>query len=195
MEEWLPVVGTDLPYDVSREGQVRSLRYDPPRHLQPQVNSSGYLRVALKIDGKTRWRGVHRLVAAAFIGPAPAGTEVNHRNGNKNDNSVENLEYIDHGDNILHFCNQRDEGAWVKQWAVKPEVPRYTKPRPEPKERVSERRKLTADDVAAITRRILAGEKTRALAAEYRVAQNTIWRISRGLTYNSKSDRAPSTRE
>ncbi len=68
------------------------------RALTPGDNGRGYLRV--KFAG--RLHCVHRLVAVAFLGPVPAGKEVNHKDGDKLNNRPENLEYVTRSQNMLH---------------------------------------------------------------------------------------------
>ena len=53
-------------------------------------------------NGQRVMRSVHRLVAEAFIGPCPEGLEVNHKNGQKQDNRPENLEYVTTAENLSH---------------------------------------------------------------------------------------------
>jgi hypothetical protein len=56
--------------------------------------------------GKTKkrlWRRVHRVVAQTFIGKIPKGMEINHVNGNKHCNSVDNLEIVSRQQNITHY--------------------------------------------------------------------------------------------
>lgn len=65
-------------------------------------HSHGYLAVSLHSGNKDRMFLVHRLVVAAFIGPIPPKMEVNHKNGNKKDNRVENLEIVTRQCNIDH---------------------------------------------------------------------------------------------
>lgn len=66
-------------------------------------NHDGYYRVSMKVGGRKIARFVHGLVAEAFIGEKPnEKITVNHKNGIKNDNRVENLEYMTVKENIHH---------------------------------------------------------------------------------------------
>lgn len=65
-------------------------------------NKTGYLMISFRIKQKTAMRSVHRLVAAAFLGPPPDGYQVNHIDGNKLNNSPTNLEYVTPSANIKH---------------------------------------------------------------------------------------------
>ena len=103
-EEWRSVVG-EL-YEVSNLGGVRRSRPrgdgHKPGQLSPVVRSSGYPTVCLYKDKRRRDIEVHALVANAFIQQRPAGWEVNHRDGNKENNTVTNLEYLTHSENQRH---------------------------------------------------------------------------------------------
>ena len=90
-------------YEVSESGFVRNIdmRY---RVLKGGRTDKGYLIVQLRYNGRSYGRTVHSLVANAFL-PKPEGDleyEVNHRDGNKEDNSCQNLEWMTHGDNVRH---------------------------------------------------------------------------------------------
>mgnify|MGYP001809888964 CR=1 FL=1 len=111
LEHWLPVVGFEGAYEVSNLGNVRSLsrqikmkdgrtRYKSGVCLKPRPNPAGYLRVGL--GGNARDRYIHALVAEAFIGPRPKGLDVNHIDGDKTNNAVDNLEYCTRKVNINH---------------------------------------------------------------------------------------------
>lgn len=70
--------------------------------MSPADNGKGYLILNLRVDGGNKCKAIHRLVAEAFI-PNPLNLpEVNHIDGNRQNNSVENLEWITHGNNIKH---------------------------------------------------------------------------------------------
>ena len=87
-----------------------SQRYNPKgdlRILRPRIHPSGYLYYGLFVGigpNKQRlWRRGHRLVAATFLGPIPKGKEVNHKDGNKNNNVPENLDYMTRSENLYHY--------------------------------------------------------------------------------------------
>ncbi len=102
--EWRPIPEYEGLYEVSSDGQVRSLQRNTTmgKILAQQLNNSGYLRVNLTRDGRSKYRYVHHLAAYTFIGPRPKGMDVNHKNGLKTDNRAENLEYLSRRENMKH---------------------------------------------------------------------------------------------
>lgn len=105
-EEWRKVVGWPA-YEVSNMGNVRRVggqRLPQGMRLRKlKLSKSGYMEVALWSggSGKTSHYLVHRLVAAAFIGPA-GGRDVNHIDADRKNNRVENLEYVTKRQNVYH---------------------------------------------------------------------------------------------
>jgi hypothetical protein len=97
MENWKPLKNTN--YLVSDKGRVYSKRSS--KVLTPQVNQYGYHQLTLYIDGAKINKRVHRLVAEVFLGESN-GLQVNHINGIKTDNSIENLEYVTSKQNHEH---------------------------------------------------------------------------------------------
>jgi hypothetical protein len=94
---------------ISTKGRVVSVLHD--REIKPYISNRGYLRVALCLNRKLKNYHVHRLVAEAFI-PNPNGyTDVDHIDGNKLNNNVENLQWLSRGDNIRKAGNKRFCGA------------------------------------------------------------------------------------
>ena len=105
-EEWRDVIAFEGWYQVSNCGNVRRARAGKRtyvgRLLKPSRRKSGHLTVYLRKEGDDLQREVHRLVAAAFIGPCPDGKEVNHIDGNPANNHADNLEYVTRSENVLH---------------------------------------------------------------------------------------------
>lgn len=89
--EWRPVVGYEDFYEVSSEGQLRSLRRN--RIMKGSPNEQGYLLVSLSRDGGFKTHAIHRVVAEAFLGSRPEGLETRHLDGNNTHNAVSNLAY------------------------------------------------------------------------------------------------------
>lgn len=104
-EIWKPVLGYEGLYEVSNLGRVRSYhestrRRRAPFHYLSPGNVRGYRQLILCKDGEKRVGLVHRLVAEAFLGPAPIGTpQINHRDFNKSNNRPENLEWVTQTEN------------------------------------------------------------------------------------------------
>lgn len=105
-EIWKPVVGYEGIYSVSTLGNVRrelhSRRAYAGRLLKIWTHKSGYLSCGLMKDRKLKHWKVHQIVAFAFLGPRPVGKEINHKDGNRTNNTPKNLEYITHQENVTH---------------------------------------------------------------------------------------------
>ena len=101
-EEWRPVEGTNGKYDVSNFGRVRT-NSQRPGLLTLTKQASGYLYAMVELaNGKPKNCRVNRLVAQHFI-PNPENLpEVNHIDGNKENNHVSNLEWTDRSHNVKH---------------------------------------------------------------------------------------------
>ena len=127
MEEiWKDKKDYEEHYQVSNCGRVKSIRFGKERILKPVPNSFGYLFVKLCKDGKAKAFTVHRLVAEAFLDNPNNYKEVNHKDENKTNNVVTNLEWCDRKYNQNYGtrtekCSkpvlQYDlEGNFIKEW-------------------------------------------------------------------------------
>lgn len=105
MEIWRDVVGFEGLYKVSNYGNVLSVKSN--RLLKP-FDNKGYLRVQLWKDGKCFKRLVHRLVAEAFLEKPGDGYQVNHKDLNKKNNHVDNLEWVIPEENVRHAIETID---------------------------------------------------------------------------------------
>lgn len=104
-EEWKPIEGTDGTYEVSNSGKIRSNNYlghGGQKELSLAKDQKGYLRVRIFMDGIRKTVKVHREVAKAFIPNPNNKPEVNHKDGNKENNRVDNLEWSTSLENTLH---------------------------------------------------------------------------------------------
>lgn len=101
MPIWKDIENYETLYQVSDEGMVRRLYSDGSfRELKIIVGNHGYPMVNLSKQGMARVYLIHRLVAAAFIGPCKDKDTVNHKDWNRTNNSVHNLEYMSNAENL-----------------------------------------------------------------------------------------------
>lgn len=98
MREWKQVPGFPC-YEVSNDGFVRNIN---TKNLLSQQTKRGYLCVSLYENGKKFQTGVHRIVALAFVDNPLKKPQVNHIDGNKQNNSYDNLEWCTAKENRIH---------------------------------------------------------------------------------------------
>ena len=103
-EEWRDIKGYEGKYQVSNKGRVKTLLHRMP-FLLAQSEKNGYKHVML-----VGWKGytVHFLVAQAFIPNPNNYNAVHHKNHNRSDNRVENLEWMDRGEHQAMHNRERD---------------------------------------------------------------------------------------
>lgn len=145
-EIWKDIEGYEGLYQVSNLGNIKSLKrktwngyifvQKEDLILKPGLNAKKYLYVSLSKDNKTHTYRVHRLVAQTFIPNPENKPQVNHIDGNKSNNNVDNLEWCTNSENQIHAfklglkpsfigsknpnckkINQYDlDGNFIKQW-------------------------------------------------------------------------------
>lgn len=184
-EEWKEIPGYEGLYEVSDQGRIRSVRKTtntyPGRILKPAQNRNGYLQVCLSRNNKSHWRYIHRLVMAAFERDAPE-LQVNHKNGDRRDNRLANLEYVTPSENIRHSFEVLDR------------VRKGSPPRPRGEE--NPRAILTWEKVRHIRRLYKTGEHSqRKLAQAFGVSRSAIENIVSHKTWRTPptTDDAPSS--
>jgi hypothetical protein len=117
MEIWKKIVGYEQSYEISNKGNIRSVtrlveRSSPTgvktfytynsKPLYAALTKKGYLRVGLYKNSIKNNHQIHRLVAINFIDNPENKEQVNHINGIKTDNSMENLEWVSNYENFRH---------------------------------------------------------------------------------------------
>ena len=101
MTIWKDIEGTTN-YEISSNGNVRNKT--TKKILKGRKSKSGYLQVSIKFDGEEKFKNkyIHRLVAEAFIENKYNKKEVNHKDGNKLNNNLDNLEWVTSSENQKH---------------------------------------------------------------------------------------------
>lgn len=106
MEKWKSIEGYENKYLISDSGNVKSLvdknGEKTNKILKPRIAKNGYLYVNLWKKSKSKTKKIHRLVAEAFI-PNPNNCPcINHKDGNKQNNNINNLEWCTYSENAKH---------------------------------------------------------------------------------------------
>jgi hypothetical protein len=164
-EVWKSIPEYEGLYEASTHGRIRSCyaktgwkkAIGKAKYiLKPNLVRGNYHAVNVWKDGKCKYAKVHRLVASAFFGPSDLC--VNHKDGNKINNSVSNLEWVSISENTRHAIHVLKVPMQLSN-------------------------KLSLSDVLAIKRRLKRGEYQRVIAQSYGVKQAAISDIATGKTW------------
>lgn len=179
-EIWKDIEGYEGLYQVSNYGRVKSFdqfinqknnskALRKGRILKQSKNKDGYLRLRLVKNKKGKTFFVHRLVAKTFISNPRKLNEVNHKDGNKENNNADNLEWCNRSENISHAYKL---GLEQKYYGTD-----------------SHRALFTLEEINQIRLKYIPRSRkygARALAREYGVNRTTIERILRKETYKNE---------
>jgi len=164
-EHWTPVKGYETLYEITETGQVRSWafggwrRRTAPKLLKWRINTFGYATVALSNGPGTKpWNVlVHRLVALNFI-PNPANApQINHKDSNKLNNHISNLEWVTQRENLRH------------SWRVGTHVSKRGE--------FARHAKLKQADIDQIQAAFKAGRTGPSIAKQFSISPNHAYRI------------------
>ena len=129
-EIWKDIKDYEGHYQVSNLSRVKSIKFGKERILKPVTDRHGYLIVGLWKNNKQKTYKVHRLVAEAFLPNTDNLTQINHKDENKSNNNVNNLEWCDckynntYGTRIERISKRRSktvlqydlEGNFIREW-------------------------------------------------------------------------------
>lgn len=173
---WRPVVGYENIYEVSNTGLVRSLnhfvehsdgkhRIQKGRVLKTSISNKGYVQVSLSYRKNKFHTGVHRLVAAAFVGNPENKNQVNHKDGDKSNNLVDNLEWCTNQENVIHAVqhNLNNPNFGEKHHNCR----------------------LTNKQIIELKRKLTEGQTGASIAREYKMSAAAVSKINKGKTYKN----------
>ena len=173
--EWKEIKGYEGSYEVSNLGEVRSMdrniKYSngtivpyKGKLKKQSIDKYGYAYVGLYLNQNHKQGMIHRLVANAFIDNIDNKPQINHIDGNKLNNHVDNLEWVTAQENLTHAVdiglldNVSGEGHY--------------------------KAKLTNKDVVKIRQRVSNGENYQSIADDYGVVKSTIGFLINGKTWS-----------
>ena len=171
MPEWKPIPGFEGLYEISDEGHIVRIAthgLNPKairRPINPHKKPEGYLAVDIQRQQERSRFYLHRLIWTAFRGPIPSGLEVNHKDGDRANNSLDNLELVTRSANMLHCFEE-----------LSPSLNRV-------RGTEHHKAKLTPEDVRQIVSLHRSGTSQRELARQYGVSKNAIRLILKGRNW------------
>ena len=165
-ETWIPSIQFGDLYEVSSLGRVRALKdrrgTKAGTVLKPRITKDGYVKVVLRNSPEHRAWFVHRLVYASFIGVTCDEVQIDHIDGDKQNNSIINLEAVSR---LVNMRRSFDNGRNVARGSS------------------AGLAKLTECDVAKIKRRLALGEQHNKIALDFSISPTTVGRIAAGRTW------------
>lgn len=122
--EWKPVKDFEDYYLINRNGEVFSIR--SKIIMKTRIGTDGYVFINLKVKGKNYTKKIHRLVALTLIENPFNLPQINHKDGNKTNNNVNNLEWVNAKQNCLHAINTNLRNSFKEENNIKCKLNRNT---------------------------------------------------------------------
>ena len=173
------ILGFDYEYIVKRDGSIIShARYNNKNMIMKQhLSYDGYKNIGLILNGKTTAHRVHRIVASAFVPNPENKPYINHKDGNRENNNCDNLEWCTQKENANHSINV------LHKWS------RSEKQSKAAQELGIKRRKLTMEDAREIRRlHNEDGISSIKLGKMFKLSKACILRIIRYESYKESED-------
>lgn len=120
-EEWREIIWYESYYKISNLWNIKSFKkgkwwLGDGRLLKPCLWKIWYMVINLCKNNKVKQYYMHQLLAKMFISNIDNRVEVNHKNGIRSDNSLDNLEWCTHSENIKHSYDVLNVKSWFKKW-------------------------------------------------------------------------------
>ncbi len=174
-ETWRDIPGLEGAYQASNFGRIKSLerfnrggKYTRARVLKQHL-SAGYPTVSVYKNFGWSNERVHKLAALAFFGVKPAGMEINHKDGNKRNNRLENLEYVSHRENINHALHTLGHGLINRPHPVRGAAQHLAK--------------LTDTDIRTIRLFLSEGMSQSEIAKHFNITSGNVGAIKQGRSW------------
>lgn len=116
IEKWASIKNWEGLYEISSYGRVKNIKTN--NILKGDANSCGYRRVILYDKNRKQRFFIHRLVAEVFIHNFEDKPQVNHIDGDKTNNRLDNLEWVSQSENEIHAIRNKLKGSWRGEFIV-----------------------------------------------------------------------------
>jgi DNA-binding transcriptional regulator YiaG len=125
-EEWRDIKGFYGDYKISNFGKIKSLKHGKEKILKIHKHNNGYNFITLSHNGNQKGYLLHRVVVKAFLGDIPDGLDVNHKDGDKDNNFLNNLEVVTKSENQNHAarlglkpCGEKHKNSKLTESQIK----------------------------------------------------------------------------